>query len=56
MIKASFSSSMARHQGGSVRATWKEVGTEESSNDELDENMSLSAGSQKPLFAHVVIR
>jgi hypothetical protein len=32
-----------------------EVGTRESGDDEMVNNMSLSAGSRKPRFTHVVI-
>jgi hypothetical protein len=37
-----------------MRAARTEVGTGESSDDEVADKVSLSAGSQKPLFAHVV--
>jgi hypothetical protein len=56
MIKPSYSSSMARRQDGSTRAARTEVGTEESGDDEVADNVSLSTGNWKPRFARVVIR
>jgi hypothetical protein len=56
VIKASYSSSMARHQDRLARATWTKVGTRESGDDEVADNVSLSAISQKPHFTCVVIR
>jgi hypothetical protein len=50
VIKASYSSSTARHQDGSVRATQMKVGTGESGDDEVADSVSLSASSQKPHF------
>jgi hypothetical protein len=47
---------MARRQDGSVRAARMEVGTGESGDDEVVDNVSLLAGSQKPRFTHMVIR
>jgi hypothetical protein len=54
-IKASYYSSMARCQDGSVRVVRTEVGTRESGNDEVADNVSLSVGSRKLRFARVVI-
>jgi hypothetical protein len=47
---------MARRLDGSVRAAWMEVGTGESDNNEVTNNVSLSAGSRKPRFTRMVIR
>jgi hypothetical protein len=47
---------MARRQDGSTRAARTEVGTEESGDDEVADNVSLSTGNWKPRFARVVIR
>jgi hypothetical protein len=55
VIKASYSSSMARCQDGSTRAAWTEVGTGEDSDDEVGDSVSLSASSRKPRFTHIVI-
>jgi hypothetical protein len=55
VIKASYSSSMARRQDGSMRAAWTEVGTGEGSDDEVGDSVSLSASSRKPRFTHIVI-
>jgi hypothetical protein len=41
VIKASYSSSMAQCQDGSARATRTEVDTEESSDDEVADSVSL---------------
>jgi hypothetical protein len=38
-----------------MRAAWTEVGTEESGDNKVADSVSLSTGSQKPHFAHVVI-
>jgi hypothetical protein len=38
-----------------VRAAWTEVGTGESDDVEVIDNVSLMAGSRKPRFTHVVI-
>jgi hypothetical protein len=46
---------MARRRDGSVRAARMEVGTGERVDDEVADSESLSAGIQKPRFAHVVI-
>jgi hypothetical protein len=56
MIEASYSSSMARRREGSARAAWTEVGTRESGDDEVANSVSLSIGSRKPRFTHMVIR
>ncbi len=56
VIKASYSSSMARCQDRSARAVRMEVGTEESGDDEVADNVRLSVGNWKPRFARVVIR
>jgi hypothetical protein len=45
VIKASYFFSMARRRNESVRVAWMEVGTGESGDDEVADNMSLSAGS-----------
>jgi Flp pilus assembly protein TadD len=55
VIKASYSSSMAQRQDGSARAAWMKVSTRESGDDEVADNVSLSVGSQKPRFTHMVI-
>jgi hypothetical protein len=55
VIKASYYSSIAQHQDWSVRAVWTEVGTGESGDNEVADNVSLSAGSQNPRFTRVII-
>jgi hypothetical protein len=55
VIKASYSSSMARLQDGSVRASWTDVDTGERGDNEVADNMSLSAGSRNPCFTRMVI-
>jgi hypothetical protein len=55
VIRASYSSSMARRQGGLVRATRTEVGTRERVYDEVADSERLSAGIRKPRFTRVVI-
>jgi hypothetical protein len=55
VIKISYSSSMAQRQDGSVRAAQMEVGTGESSDEEVADSVSMSIGSWKPRFTHVVI-
>jgi hypothetical protein len=47
---------MARCQDRSARAARMEVGTEESGDDEVADNVRLSVGNWKPRFARVVIR
>jgi hypothetical protein len=47
VIKASHFSSMAWHQDRSARAARMEVGTGESGDDEVANNVSLLGGSQK---------
>jgi hypothetical protein len=54
-IKAANSSSMAWHQFGSTRAAWTKEGTSNKVDVEVIDRVSLSVGSQKPRFAHVVI-
>jgi hypothetical protein len=48
-------SSMARRQFGSMRATRTEEDTGDKVDAEVADRVSLSVGSQKPLFARVVI-
>jgi hypothetical protein len=55
VIKVSYSSSMAQRQDGSTRAARTEVGIGESGDYEVADSVSLSVGSQKPRFTHVVI-
>jgi hypothetical protein len=55
VIKASYSSSMAQRQDGLVRAAQTEVGTRESGDDEVTDNVSLSIHSRKHHFTHMVI-
>jgi hypothetical protein len=43
---------MAQRQDGSARA---KVGTGESGDDEVADNVSFSVGSRKPRFIHMVI-
>jgi hypothetical protein len=54
-IKAANSSSMAWRQFGSTRAAWTKEGTSNKVDAEVIDRVSLSVGSQKPRFAHVVI-
>jgi hypothetical protein len=55
VIKASYSSSMARRQDGSVRVGQMEVDTGESGDDEVADSVSLSTSIRKPRFTRVVI-
>jgi hypothetical protein len=55
VIRASYSSSMAWRQDGSVRAARTEVGTGERVDYEVDDSESLSVGIRKPCFTRVVI-
>jgi hypothetical protein len=55
LIKLSYSSSLGWRQDGSARVARTEVGTGENGDDEVADNVSLSAGSQKPRFVRVVI-
>jgi hypothetical protein len=55
-IKATNSSSMMRHQFGSTRATQAEEGISDKVDAEVTDRVSLSAGSWKPRFPHVVIK
>jgi hypothetical protein len=54
-IKASYSSSMARRQDGLVTAARTEVGTKESDDNEVANNVSLLVGSRKPCFSRMII-
>jgi hypothetical protein len=54
-IKAANSSSMVRCQFGSTRAAQAEEGTGDKVDTEVADRVSLSTGSRKPRFAHVVI-
>jgi hypothetical protein len=54
-IKAANSSSMARRQFGLTRAAQTEEGTDDKVGSEVANRVSLSAGSRKPHFAHVLI-
>jgi hypothetical protein len=54
-IKAANSSSMARRQFGSIRVAWMEEGTSDKIDVQVADRVSLSAGSWKPHFPHMVI-
>jgi hypothetical protein len=47
---------MVQHQFRSMRATRMDEGTGDKAEAEVADRVSLSAGSQKPHFVHVVIR
>jgi hypothetical protein len=55
VIKEANSSSMARRQFGSTRAVQTEEGTGDKFDAEVTDRVTLSTGSQKPRFTHVVI-
>jgi hypothetical protein len=56
VINVANSSSMVQHQFRSMRATRMDEGTGDKAEAEVADRVSLSAGSQKPHFVHVVIR
>jgi hypothetical protein len=47
---------MLRHQFGSTRATQAEEGIGDKVDAEVTDRVSLSAGSWKPRFPHMVIK
>jgi hypothetical protein len=54
-IKATNSSYIAWHKFRSMRVTQMDEGIGDKADAEVDDWVSVSAGSQKPRFTHVVI-
>jgi hypothetical protein len=55
VIKAANSSSTTQCQFGSARVAWTKEGTVDNVGAEVANRVSMSIGSRKPRFAHVVI-